>query len=189
MTATNFKIIKQCINCGQSFESQKITTKYCTHKCNQRHYKLKKRLEKVTKVETQTLQNSQSKLKVKSIDLIQLRNKEFLSVSEVSVLLSCNKKTVYRMIQNGTITACNLGERVTRIRREHLESCFKAVDKVKTNSVLNIDNCYSIKEILKKYNVSDNGLRAMTKKNIIPKIRINKYTYYSKEGIDNMFSI
>lgn len=189
MTETKFKIIKQCVNCGKSFESQKITTKYCSHKCNQRHYKLKKRLEKVSLLETQTLPQSQSKLKVKSIDLIQLRNKEFLTVSELSVLFNCNKKTIYRMIKYGTLIAYNFGKRMTRVRRVDLEKHFTTTVMYDIENGLSRDNCYSIKEIIEKYNVSDNGLRNMAKKNSIPKMRINKYTYYSKEGIDNMFSV
>jgi excisionase family DNA binding protein len=193
MSSSIFKVLRQCLSCGEMFESQKITTKYCSHKCNQRHYKLRKRLEKKQNAEAEVLEQPKMKLKVKAIDLAFIKEKEFLSVKEVALLFSCNKKTVYRMIDNNIINAVNLNHRLTKIRRTDIDNIFKQnkpkINKITKKVSLNIEDCYSISQIKKKYKISDNGLRAITKRNEIPKTYIEKYAYYPKREIDTLFSI
>jgi excisionase family DNA binding protein len=190
MISTIFKVLRQCLSCGEMFESQKITTKYCSHKCNQKHYKLRKRLEKKQNAEAEVLEQLIIKPRVKAIDLAFIKDKEFLSVKEVALLFSCNKKTVYRMIENNTFNAVNLNHRMTKIRRTDIESIFNNSKSKPIKEVnLKADNCYSISEIKEKYKVSDNGLRAMTKRNKTPKIYIEKFAYYSRKEIDNLFSL
>jgi excisionase family DNA binding protein len=193
MSSSIFKVLRQCLSCGEMFESQKITTKYCSHKCNQRHYKLRKRLEKKQNAEAEVLEQPKMKLKVKAIDLAFIKEKEFLSVKEVALLFSCNKKTVYRMIDNNIINAVNLNHRLTKIRRTDIDNIFKQnkpkINKITKKVSLKIEDCYSISQIKKKYKISDNGLRAITKRNEIPKTYIEKYAYYPKREIDTLFSI
>ena len=190
MSSTIFKVLRQCLSCGEMFESQKITTKYCSRKCNQKHYKLRKRLEKKQNAEDEVLEQSIIKPKVKAVNLAFIKDKEFLSVKEVALLFSCNKKTVYRMIENNTFNAVNLNHRMTMIRRTDIDSLFSKpnIEPIKQVN-LEVNNCYSIAEIKEKYKVSDNGLRGMTKRNKIPKIYIEKFAYYSIKEIDNLFSL
>ena len=58
-------------------------------------------------------------------DLEIINAKELLTVKEVSVLLRCSKKTIYRNIKNGNIKATNLGKRITRIKRADIDGLFK----------------------------------------------------------------
>lgn len=58
-------------------------------------------------------------------DLEIINAKELLTVKEVSVLLRCSKKTIYRNIKNGNIKATNLGKRITRIKRADIDDLFK----------------------------------------------------------------
>tara|TARA_R110002126_G_scaffold286314_3_gene437927 strand:+ start:7331 stop:7867 length:537 start_codon:yes stop_codon:yes gene_type:complete len=178
------------MSCGEMFESQKVTTKYCSHKCNQRHYKLRKRLEKKQNALAEVLTQPKMAPKVKALDLALIKDKEFLSVAEVALLFSCNKKTVYRMIENKTLNAVNLNHRLTKIRRKDIEGIFNTT-KPKPNKENNLDitDCYSIAEIKAKYKVSDNGLRAMAKRNNLSKTYVQKFAYYSKKEIDTLFSL
>ncbi|OAD46006.1 hypothetical protein LPB303_03565 [Polaribacter atrinae] len=172
------------------FESHRITTKYCSHKCNQKHYKLRKRLEKKQDAETNVLTTQNIKPKVKAIDLAFIKDKEFLSVKEVALLFSCNKKTVYRMIENKTLNAVNLNHRLTKIRRTDIEGIFNNTKPTPIKyDKLEIGNCYSISEIKEKYKVSDNGLRAIAKRNNISKTYIERFAYYPKKEIDTLFSL
>ena len=190
MSSSIFRVLRQCLSCGEMFESQKTTTKYCSHKCNQKHYKLRKRLEKKKSAEIEILKQPKVKPKIKAVDLALIKDKEFLSVSEVALLLSCNKKTVYRMIENKIFNAVNLNHRMTKIRRTDIDGLFNKSNLTKKKEVnLDINNCYSISEIKEKYKVSDNGLRAMTKRNKIPKTYIERFAYYPKEEIDALFSL
>jgi excisionase family DNA binding protein len=190
MSSSIFKVLRQCISCGEMFESQKVTTKYCSHKCNQRHYKLRKRLEKKQNAQAEVLRQPNVKPKVKAIDLALIKDKEFLSVTEVALLFSCNKKTVYRMIHNNSLNAVNLNHRLTKIRRTDIEGLFNNTKPKPSKDVnLEISNCYSISEIKEKYNVSDNGLRAMAKRNNIKKTYVERFAYYPKKEIDTLFSL
>ena len=44
-------------------------------------------------------------------------------------------------------------------------------------------------EIKEKYKVSDNGLRAMAKRNNITKTYVERFAYYPKKEIDTLFSL
>ena len=98
MSKTIFTILRQCEHCGNMFESQKRTTRFCAHRCAARNYKLRKRLESKKQVETDTLQRIKPKVNVLNLELI--KKKEYLTVPEVALLFSCSKKTIYRMIES-----------------------------------------------------------------------------------------
>lgn len=91
MSKANFTILKQCEHCAEMFEAQKRTTRFCSQRCASRNYKLRKRLEAKKEVEAETKQKF--KPKVKAFDLATIKEKEFLSVAEVSKLFGCSSKT------------------------------------------------------------------------------------------------
>lgn len=147
MSRTKFTILKQCEHCAEMFEAQKRTTRFCSQRCASRNYKLRKRLEAKKEVEAETRQRL--KPKVKALDLATIKEKEFLSVSEVAKLFGCSKKTVYRMIEANEINANNLLERLTRIRRKDIERLFEPTKKEEPKE-LNIKSCYQMNEIVSK---------------------------------------
>ena len=71
--SSKIKIQRVCQYCEQEFTAKTTVTKYCSHKCNQRAYKAKKRAEKVEKSNTETT-------RIKSQPIEQLKAKEFLTV-------------------------------------------------------------------------------------------------------------
>ena len=75
------------------------------------------------KVEAESIK----RIKVKAFDFAALKEKEFLTVSEVSRLFSCSKKTVYRMIEAKELNSNNLSIRLTRIRRKDIEQLFNPI--------------------------------------------------------------
>lgn len=100
MSGSTFKILKQCLMCGNMFEAQKVSTLYCSHKCNSRHYKLKRRLERKEQAEIPLIEPTTFKPKVKAIDRAMIKDKEFLTVKEVAALFGCSPKTVYSLIHS-----------------------------------------------------------------------------------------
>ena len=185
MSKANFTILKQCEHCAEMFEAQKRTTRFCSHKCNSANYKLRKRQELKKEVETETKQKLRPK--VKAFDLAMIKEKEFLTVTEVSKLFGCSKKTVYRMIEANEINANNLSERLTRIRRKDIEQLFEPTNK-EAPKELTPENYYKMNEIIKKYNVSRNTTYNYGNKHNIQRLKQNGITYYSKTDIDNLFS-
>jgi excisionase family DNA binding protein len=122
MSGTQFKILKQCHQCGKMFEAQKVTTACCSHKCSSARYKMKKRLEKRNEVQIEMPPVFKPKTNAVNKELI--KDKEFLTVREVAHLLNCSICSVYRYINSGTIKAVNLGQRITRIKRLDIEKLF-----------------------------------------------------------------
>ena len=53
-----------------------------------------------------------------------LNTKEILTVKDAAKLLNCSIRTIYRLIDNKTIKAVNLGERKTLIKRTDIEQLF-----------------------------------------------------------------
>lgn len=184
MSGSTFKILRQCENCGNMFEAQKRTTRFCAHKCASQNYKMRKQLEVKKTVEAKTLQHFRPTAKALNIELI--RQKDFLTVSEVAALFCCSKQSVYRMIEANEIKAVNLYYRLTRIRRKDIEYIF---DKPTVNKpdTLTTENCYSMNEIIEKYKVSRNTIYNYGTKFKVQKIRKNGLTYYSKSDIDTLF--
>lgn len=186
MSKASFTILKQCEHCAEMFEAQKRTTRFCSHKCNSANYKLRKRQELKKEVETETKQKL--KPKVKAFDLAMIKEKEFLTVTEVSKLFGCSKKTVYRMIEANEINANNLSERLTRIRRKDIEQLFETTKK-EAPIEITPENCYQMNEIIKQYGVSRNTIYNYVGKYNIKRLKQNGITYYSKSDIDNLFNL
>jgi excisionase family DNA binding protein len=63
-------------------------------------------------------------LKVKVQPIEELKAKEFLTVREVAQLLNCSTRSAYYYIENGTINAVNLGQRITRVKRSEIDKLF-----------------------------------------------------------------
>lgn len=53
-----------------------------------------------------------------------LKEKEFLTVREVSKLLNCSLRTTYNLIENGSIKAVNLAQRKTLVKRSDIDKLF-----------------------------------------------------------------
>jgi len=111
--SSTIKVNRICEYCNREFIAQTISTRYCSHICNSRHYKAKVRTKKIeqSNAETQNIRN-------KPVQDIQV--KEFLTVKDVSILLGCSLRTTYRLIDNGTLKAINLADRMTRIKKSDL---------------------------------------------------------------------
>ncbi|WP_152269637.1 helix-turn-helix domain-containing protein [Agriterribacter humi] len=124
MSGSTFRILKQCIHCGNMFEAQKVTTAYCSHKCNSAHYKLKKRLERKEEAEKGLDKTRSFKPKITALNRAMINDKEFLTVKEIAVLFQCSPKAVYSFIRSGVLAATNLGKRKTLIKRSNIDKLF-----------------------------------------------------------------
>ncbi len=130
--SSNIKIPKFCQYCGQAFVAQTTTTRYCSKTCNSRHYKQKKREEKVqaalqqemnTPSQMEQMQTLQT-LPIKVGNHVNLREKEFLSVQEAADLVGASRWTIQRMIKREQIKVGKLGRR-TIIPRTEIDNLFK----------------------------------------------------------------
>lgn len=184
------KIKKKCQNCGKIFNAQMITTKYCCHKCNVQHYKIRKKIE---------LQ--QPKLQVKKIDKIPFDEKfkkiqiqEYLSIKDVILLMGISRSTVYRLLKNGNLKSGKLGSRVL-IRKKDLDKFVK--DQINSpipieiksnpNSNRNKNSYFYTNEIPDYYNISIRTLDRNLKANNIKKYRDGQETFVLRKDVEKIF--
>lgn len=113
--SSNIKVQRICRHCGNDFIAKTTVTKYCSHKCSQRAYKARIKTEKINTSNKETHSIITQPIEV-------LKAKEFLNVRDVATLLGCSVRTTYRLIDNGTLKAVNLAERMTRIKRSDLNN-------------------------------------------------------------------
>lgn len=184
--SSNIKVQRICQHCGKEFTAKTTTTKYCSHTCNSKAYKAKKRVEKVKKSDQETIQ-------VKTQPIAELNAKEILTVKEAAVLLGFSVRTTYRLINNGTIKAVNLSERLTRIKRAELDKLLTPTEPIKptepeepTVKKYDIEECYTLLEVIEKYNISRNLLQITLERNNIPRFKKGSFVYVPQVLIDQV---
>lgn len=182
--SSNIKITRICTYCNNEFIAKTTVTKYCSPNCNKKDYKNKLRLKKIAN-------SNLEKINKISIPYNLIKQKDFLTVKETSILLNCSRRTIYNYINEGLLKSINISKRMIRIKRSDIDSLFK---KEKTTSKkhdlkkLELKDCYKTLEIYKKYNVSESSLYAIVKRNKIGTIRKGKYLYISKNEIDRILA-
>ena len=116
MTASNIPYPKVCRYCNKQFIARKSTTKFCSHACASRSYKVERRLEKAEEVKAETL-------KVLNADIDEIKSKTNLSIQDTALLLGISRWSVNRLVKNKTIKSCKLGGRRI-ISRESIQQIF-----------------------------------------------------------------
>ncbi|MBB6680055.1 helix-turn-helix domain-containing protein [Aequorivita sp. 609] len=120
--STNLHIPKNCQYCGNLFTARTTTTRYCSHKCNSRHYKQIKREEKVMSALQETTKQ-QTKQQSTSLPTKTLSNKDFLSITDASKLIGVSRWTIQRMIKRGQLKAVPFGRKHI-LARHQIENLF-----------------------------------------------------------------
>lgn len=180
--SSNIEIERICQHCNKEFTAKTTVTRYCSDDCAKRAYKVRKREEKISIAIGETEQ-----IRRKPIE--DLKNREFLSVIQVSKLLGCSKQNVYKLINSGKLEATNIMIKKTLIKRSEIDKLFEPKKKndIKNIKQLNPEDCYTISEVRNKYNVSQTALQNIISRNKIQKIQKGKFVYVSKKIIDNIF--
>jgi excisionase family DNA binding protein len=182
--SSNISIQRICKQCNTEFTAKTTVTQFCSTDCGKKAYKIKERNRKIEASNTQTVQT-----KIKSIEI--LNSKEFLTVRDVASLLNCSIRTVYYLIENGTVMSVNLLKRKTIIKRSDINKLFEQPQTetiLLDNKTTEISECYSLNEVKSKYSISDKALHDLIKRNSITKVKKGNYTYVPQKQIDNLFS-
>ena len=115
--STNLRVIRICNYCGKSFEARTTVTRYCSHLCNSRAYKIQVKNLKIDKSDNQTTATIEK-------PIIDLKAKDYLSLAETCTMLGISRMTLHRQIKEGKIKSKRMGKRVI-ISKKHLEEFFK----------------------------------------------------------------
>jgi excisionase family DNA binding protein len=178
MGISKLKVPKTCECCGKTFEAKTVISKVCTTKAgNDRK-----------KAEQQEIKQQELIAKIPN-------NRPYISIAEAVLLFGISRDTIYRLVRMGKIPAVNLGERLTRISRAHIETMFAPVEVVpiapeKQPKKMDYSQaeCYTIGEITEKFGVSPSTVSKTIRRNSIPKKQIGKFVYVPKEAIDKIFA-
>ena len=191
MSTSNMRIRKNCFWCGNEFEVQKTTTKFCCKRCSEHAYKERKRQERKTETEKQNLE------RVHSQNISEISNLQYLSVVEASKILNVTSRAVYNLIYRGTLPAYRLSSQWTVIKREDIEKMIddrpyerkpRATSNIQDEKGEQITEFYTTKEIMAKFGVSNSWVFAQAKINKIPKVFHLGKTLWSKVHCDRVFT-
>ncbi|GAB3909109.1 helix-turn-helix domain-containing protein [Larkinella knui] len=180
--SSNLRIIRICEQCGIEFEARKTTSKTCSDDCAKRAYKARKRAEKVEGSNKQV-----ERIKAKPIE--DLKAQVYLTVDETARLIRISRRTLYRMNERGELRFVKLGRR-TVIPRLDIDRLFeqpKSVSRPMT-VVIQLSDCYTMKEVIQKYGISEKALHNLIRRNEIPKQYNGIYAYVPKFRIDQLLS-
>lgn len=115
--SSNIRVQKICEYCKKEFTARKTVSRTCSDNCAKRLYKQKQRAEKIAATDNETRL-------IKLQPMEDIKAKEFLTVRDLSKLLSCSVRTAYRLIENGNIKAVNLSKRKITIKRSEIDKLF-----------------------------------------------------------------
>ena len=186
--SSNIEVQRICLHCGNEFTAKTTVTQYCSDTCSKRAYKARVKASKIENSNKETQ-------RIKSKPVEELKTKEFLTVREVARLLNCSVRSAYNYIENGTIKAVNLGQRITRVKRSEIDKLFEQPQPVTPQpesqpeqKQFDISECYTTEQVRGKYNISESGLRGLIIKHNIPKFRNGWFAYVPKPIIDKLLS-
>lgn len=184
MPVTNVLLPKICEYCCKPFMAKTITTRFCSKECNNKCLKEKKKREEKEK-------KMLSILEARKEVIADIQTRPYVSVAEASKLFGISKDTIRRMVRKGAIPGMNLGLRLTRVDREQIERMFTSVvvpEEVEVVKIYEPDECYTIGECLKKYNLPECRLESIINGFKIPKRQIGNYVYIPKIEIDKIMN-
>lgn len=195
--SSNIKVTRICKHCGNEFTAKTTTTKYCSKKCNSAVYKARERVQKVDASNKETQQ-------IKAQPMEELKAKEFLTVTQVSILIGCSRQNVYKLINTGKLKATNILEKKTIIKRSDIDNLFNEKTSQRNEEIpiqqkqeindwisagnYSIADCYTLTEVQSKYGIAEKTLYDLIIRNNIPKIKKGWYAYVPKIEIDNLLS-
>ncbi|GHU98842.1 hypothetical protein FACS1894159_01930 [Bacteroidia bacterium] len=188
MGFSQLKIPKICEHCGKPFEAKTVITRFCSDACVDKASKARKKKEQEEERKQRILQES-------AVAIADIQTRPYISITEATILFGISKNTIRRLIKAGKIPAINLGERLTRVSRTHIESMFTTValpeEKPQEQQPVKLryepSECYTINEISEKFGVSLSTVSGTIRRNSIPKRQVGKFVYVPKEQIDKIF--
>jgi excisionase family DNA binding protein len=121
--STNIRVSRNCEYCGEAFEAKTLVTRYCSHTCNRRHYKQRKKEEKLQQYKAQA-KKPKIKLPHPDLNFEQLGRKTYLSIKESAAFIGISERTLYRLLKSGQLPSKKLGAR-TFILRQDIDKLFK----------------------------------------------------------------
>ena len=184
MATSSIRITKICQWCGVEFVAQKVSTKYCSHRCANLAYKQAVRDKRVKQAEAETLSIKLEK------PIENVKNKEYLSFAQAGKLLGLSRQAVYNMVKAGNLKASKISSRLSFIRRVDIDAMLenRPYKTLHPKDTVPITDFYTIAEIKEKFGVKESWIYEIAKEHNIPRTFNRGRTYWSKKHIDSYFA-
>ena len=184
MATSSIRITKICQWCCVEFEAQKVSTKYCSHRCANLAYKQAVRDKRVKQVEAETLSIKLEK------PIENVKNKEYLSFAQAGKLLGLSRQAVYNMVKAGNLKASKISSRLSFIRRVDIDAMLenRPYKTLHPKDTVPITDFYTTAEIKEKFGVKESWIYEIAKEHNIPRTFNRGRTYWSKKHIDSYFA-
>ena len=113
--SSNIRIQKDCEYCGTSFTAKTLVTRYCSKKCNERHYK---QVTREKKIEVHVSQVVNSNLAAANTPFNSHIPEECLELTEAAKIMRVSKRTLYRLIASRKIKMKKIRTRTVLLRKD-----------------------------------------------------------------------
>ena len=185
MATSSIRITKICQWCGVEFVAQKVSTKYCSHRCANLAYKQAVRDKRVKQAEAETLS-----IKLER-PIENVKNKEYLSFAQAGKLLGLSRQAVYNMVKAGNLKASKISSRLSFIRRVDIDAMLenRPYKTLHPKDTVPITDFYTTAEIKEKFGVKESWIYEIAKEHNIPRTFNRGRTYWSKKHIDSYFAM
>lgn len=109
--SSKIEIKRVCEHCGQIFTARTTITRYCSHICNSRAYKLQQKKGKIQQ-SNQATKNTILKagLDTNLSPIVPL--KETVNIKELAAILGVSERTLFRLIRDKEFPKIKLGRRL-----------------------------------------------------------------------------
>lgn len=184
MATSSIRITKICQWCGVEFVAQKVSTKYCSHRCANLAYKQAVRDKRVKQAESETLSIKLEK------PIENVRDKEYLSFAQAGKLLGLSRQAVYNMVKTGNLKASKISSRLSFIRRVDIDAMLenRPYKTLHPKDTVPITDFYTTAEIKEKFGVKESWIYEIAKEHNIPRTFNRGRTFWSKKHIDSYFA-
>ena len=194
---------RKCAFCGKEFTCNSGSQKYCSEHCAEaaKAQRKKKQQEFIKAVEP----------------VIDIANQEYLTFSKAAILMGCTRQYVYKLVNEGKLSASRISSRMAFIRKADIEQMLSGnpyhrvlptsrPKKAKTSSSLSSKkgktnvpetntqpteslDYISGEDVMRIYKVRRSWLYTSAKNNQVPICKIAGKNYYSRKHMDDLFGV
>ena len=194
---------RKCAFCGKEFTCNSGSQKYCSEHCAEaaKAQRKKKQQDFIKAVEP----------------VIDIASQEYLTFSKAAILMGCTRQYVYKLVNEGKLSASRISSRMAFIRKADIEQMLAGnpyhrvlptskPKKVKSSSSLSSKkgktsapetntqpteplDYISGEDVMRIYKVRKSWLYASAKNNQVPICKIGGKNYYSRKHMDDLFGV
>ena len=124
--SSNIEINRVCEYCSKVFLARTTVTRYCSHRCNSRVYKIQQRKKKIR---MSNIDSKKQLLNNESSPNINNSRQTYFNIKELAIITNVSERTLYRLIKN-EFPKVKIGRRLLFNREKvinHIESKYSGL--------------------------------------------------------------